>query len=162
MTFDPTGYLLTPDDGPHTWFLDTRMTVKAAAEQTGGAYTLIEWSAPTGFGPPLHVHDREDEAFYLLDGELVIDCGDQRWTARAGDFAFLPRGIQHTFAVTEGVARGLQLTTPSGFEQFVAEFGRPAEGPGLPVPSAPDVPRLIEVGERYGCRTLGPPAAERD
>lgn len=67
MSFDPTGYLLTPADGPHLWFLDTRMTVKAGADQTGGAFTLIEWSAPAGFGPPRHIHDREDEAFYILE-----------------------------------------------------------------------------------------------
>ncbi|WP_214323740.1 hypothetical protein [Nonomuraea sediminis] len=71
MSFDPTGYLLTPADGPHLWFLDTRMTVKAGADQTGSAFTLIEWSAPVGFGPPQHIHDREDEAFYILEGKTT-------------------------------------------------------------------------------------------
>ncbi|MEU7696262.1 quercetin 2,3-dioxygenase [Microbispora hainanensis] len=154
MSFDPTGYLLTPADGPHLWFLDTRMTVKAGADQTGGAFTLIEWSAPAGFGPPRHIHDREDEAFYILEGKLTIDCGDHRWTAGSGDFAFLPRRIPHSFIVTEGPVRGLQITTPSGFEQFIAELGRPAEHPGLPAPTPPDVPRLIETGRRYGQQIL--------
>jgi mannose-6-phosphate isomerase-like protein (cupin superfamily) len=159
MSFDPSGYLLGPDDGPHLWFLDTRMSVKAGADQTGGAFTLIEWSAPAGFGPPLHIHDREDEAFYILDGEITIDCGDHHWTAGPGDFAFLPRSIPHAFVVTGGPVRGLQLTTPSGFEQFIAEIGRPAEQPGLPAPSPPDIPRLIEAGSRYGHQILGPPPA---
>jgi quercetin dioxygenase-like cupin family protein len=132
MSFDPNGYVLTPADGDHRWFLDTRMTVKAGAKQTGGAFTLIEWSAPLGFGPPQHVHDQEDEAFYLLEGRLAIDCGDRHWTAGPGDFAFLPRGVPHCFAVTEGPVHGLQITTPSGFEDFLGELSRPATGPGLP------------------------------
>lgn len=159
MTFDPSGYVLEPADGPHTWFLDTRMTVKAGGDQTGGAFTLIEWSAPAGFGPPMHVHDREDEAFYILDGQLVVDCGDRRWTVGTGDFTFLPRGIPHSFLVVEGVVRGLQLTTPSGFESFLAELGRPADGTDLPTPSAPDIPHLIEVARRYDCRIVGPPTS---
>jgi len=157
MSFDPRGYHLKAADGPQLWFLDTRMSVKAGAEQTGGAFTLIEWAAPAGFGPPLHLHHNEDEAFYVLDGEIVIDCGDRRFTAGPGDFAFLPRGIPHTFVVTAGPVRGLQITTPSGFEEFIAELGRPAERPGLPEPSAPDVPRLIAAGQRFGHEILGPP-----
>ncbi|GAB3398994.1 quercetin 2,3-dioxygenase [Flindersiella endophytica] len=157
MTFDPAGYLLTPADGTPIWFLDTRMTVKAGGDQTGGAYTLIEWSAPEGFGPPLHVHNKEDEAFYLLDGQIAINCGDRRWTAGPGDFVFLPHGIPHSFLVTEGVVRGLQLTTPSGFEHFAAELGRPAEHSGLPTPSEPDVPHLIDVSRRYDYQIVGPP-----
>ncbi len=157
MSFDTDGYVLTRADGPDTWFLDTRMTVKAGREQTRGAFTLIEWAAPTGFGPPLHVHDHEDEGFYLLDGKLEVDCGDRHWQVAAGDFVFLPRGIPHSFVVTGGPVLGLQITTPAGFEQFIADLGRPAEHPGLPTPSAPDVPRLIEMGERTGRRIIGPP-----
>ena len=71
-SFDAGGYLLTPADGPQLWFLDTRMSVKAGAAQTGGGFTLIEWSAPPGFGPPRHQHDREDEAFYLLGGDITV------------------------------------------------------------------------------------------
>jgi quercetin dioxygenase-like cupin family protein len=161
MNFEGSGYLLTPADGPQLWFLDTRMSVKAGAAQTAGAFTLIEWSAPAGFGPPVHQHDREDEAFYLLAGEITVDCGDQRWTAGPGDFVFLPRGIPHSFMVSDGPARGLQITSPSGFERFVAELGRPAEHPGLPEPSAPDIPRLTEAGRRYGQQILGPPGSSR-
>jgi mannose-6-phosphate isomerase-like protein (cupin superfamily) len=159
MSFDASGYVLTPADGEQLWFLDTRMCVKAGADQTGGAFTLIEWSAPVGFGPPLHIHNREDEAFYLLEGQLAIDCGDKRWTVGPGDFAFLPRGIPHSFVVTEGPVSGLQITTPSGFEQFIAELGRPAQGPGLPAPSPPDIPLLIEAGQRFGHQIVGPPSS---
>ena len=157
MSFDPQGYVLGPDDGPQWWFLDTRMNIKAGGEQTHGAFTLIEWSAPAGFGPPLHRHDREDDAFYLLEGSVEIDCGDRHWSAGPGDFVFLPRGIPHGFVVSDGPVRGLQITAPAAFERFVADLGRPATGPGLPPPSQPDVTALIETGRRYGVETLGPP-----
>jgi quercetin dioxygenase-like cupin family protein len=154
--FEASGYLLTPVDGAHLWFLDTRMSVKAGAAQTGGGFTLIEWSAPAGFGPPRHQHDLEDEAFYLLAGEITVDCGDKHWTVGPGDFVFLPRGIPHSFMVAGDLARGLLITTPAGFERFAADLGRPAEHPGLPEPSAPDIPRLLEAAARYGQHILGP------
>jgi len=157
VSFDPNGYVLTPDDGEHLWFLDQRLVVKAGAEQTGGAFTLIEFAAPRGSGPPRHVHDLEDEGFYLLEGRLAIECGEQRWTAGPGDFAFLPHGIPHCFTVVEGPVHGLQFSNPSGFENFVADVGRPAEGPGLPPPEEPDIPRLTEASARNHIRILGPP-----
>lgn len=157
MSFDPLGYVLTPNAGHHVWFLDTRMSVKAGGDQTRGSFTFLEWTAPAGFGPPRHVHHREDEAFYLLDGELTVDCGDRRWTAGPGDFVFLPRGIAHSFVVARGPVHGLQITSPAGFEQFIDELGRPAEHLGLPEPSAPDVPLLIEASQRYGHEIVGPP-----
>ncbi len=157
MSFDPKGYLVTLDDGPQLWFLDTRMNIKAGGAQTGGAFTFLEWSAPAGFGPPLHRHERDDEAFYLLEGELSLDCGDKHFTAGPGDFMFLPRGIPHTFLVTKGPVHGLQITAPAGFEDFIAAAGRPAEAPGLPGHTEPDMPRLLAAAQRYGSQILGPP-----
>ncbi|HEY7489109.1 MAG TPA: cupin domain-containing protein [Streptosporangiaceae bacterium] len=75
--------------------------------------------------------------FYLLDGQITVECGDRRWQAGPGDFAFLPRGVPHAFIVTDGPVRGLQIAAPAGFERFVRELGRPAERPGLPDPSGP-------------------------
>ena len=160
-SFDASGYLLTPANGPQLWFLDTRMSVKAGAAQTGGGFTLIEWSAPPGFGPPRHQHDREDEAFYLLAGDITVDCGDQCWDG-------WPRRLRVPAprypAFLHGRRRpGTRAADhhPAGFEDFAAELGRPAEHSGLPEPSAPDIPRLIEASGRYGQRVsarLGPPA----
>ena len=157
MSFEPDGYLLTAGDGPQLWFAGTRMNVKAGGAQTGGAFTVIEWSAPAGFGPPLHAHGREDEAFYIIDGQISVECGGKRFTAGPGDFTFLPRGIPHTFLVTRGPVRGLQITAPAGFEEFIAEAGRPAQGPGLPELAEPDIARLAAAGQRYGHQILGPP-----
>ncbi len=115
------------------------------------------WSAPAGFGPPLHRHERDDEAFYLLEGELSLDCGDKHFTAGPGDFMLLPRRIPHTFLVTKGPVHGLQITAPAGFEDFIAAAGRPAEAPGLPEHTEPDMPRLLAAAQRYGSQILGPP-----
>jgi quercetin dioxygenase-like cupin family protein len=159
VTAVPGGYLLEAGEGRSTWFMDTRMTIKAAAEQTGGAFTLLEWQAPAGFGPPRHVHDQEDEAFFLLDGAIAVECGEQRWTAGPGSFVLLPRGVQHCFVVTDGPVRGLQITAPSGFEQYLDRLGRPPSHDGLPEPSAPDVPALAAAAADLGMRIVGPPMA---
>jgi quercetin dioxygenase-like cupin family protein len=157
VSFDPSGYALTAEDADALWFLDTRMTVLAGGDQTRGGFTFLEWEAPEGFGPPRHIHHQEEEASYLLDGEMTVQCGDREWTAGPAGFVFLPRGIPHAFVVTRGPARGLQITAPSGFERFIAELGRPADRPGLPDGMPPDIAALSEAGNRYGYETVGPP-----
>jgi uncharacterized cupin superfamily protein len=72
MTFDPAGYLRTTAEGQHLWFLDTLMSVKVGGAQTAGALTVLEWTAPLGFAPPRHLHQADDEVFYLLDGEITV------------------------------------------------------------------------------------------
>jgi mannose-6-phosphate isomerase-like protein (cupin superfamily) len=158
MSFDERGYVRGAGEGTDSWFLDTRMTVKAGFAQTGGAFTLLEFAAPVGFGPPRHVHHVEDEGFYVLDGELVVECGDRRWAAGPGGFVLLPRGIPHVFVVTRGPVRGLQITSPAGFEDLVAEIGRPPTGPGPP--GAQRARRATPRGRRPMLRPRDPrPAA---
>ncbi|WP_297549880.1 cupin domain-containing protein [Amycolatopsis sp.] len=72
-------------------------TVKATVESTGGAFGLLEASVPPGSGPPPHVHTRQDEAFYLLDGVLEVTAGEKTTVVRTGDFVYLPRGTAHWF-----------------------------------------------------------------
>jgi len=117
------------------------------------------WVAP-GFSPPLHVHHREDEAFWVLEGEVSLRCGDRTFRARAGSFAFLPRGVPHTFVVEGGApARMLTLLTPGGAERLFVEGGRPAEHDGLPPAAPPDIEALKRVSARYGSDVVGPPMA---
>lgn len=159
MSFEKEGYRLERDEGQAFWFLDARMTIKAGTDETAGGFTLLEFAAPSGFAPPLHVHHHEDESFYVLDGELVVHCGQQSWTVGPDTFVFLPRGIPHSFVVSRGPVRALQITSPAGFEQFVNELGRRPEGAGLPEPLPPDVPRVVEVSARHGYEIVGPPPA---
>lgn len=149
------GYVVASGDGDAIWFLGTLMTVKANAEQTQGAYTLIEQRVPPAFAAPPHVHDDEDEAFYVLDGDLRVQCGAHTWEVHSGEFVYLPRNVAHAFTVTSGSgAKLLQLTTPAGFEHFAREAGDIATARTLPEPAAPDIPKLMAAAEKYHKRML--------
>jgi mannose-6-phosphate isomerase-like protein (cupin superfamily) len=149
-----------PGGGQPIWFLRNRMTVKATAASTGGAFGLVESLVAPGFSPPMHVHHREDESFYVLDGELTMQCSEKRFVATAGAFVFLPRGVPHTFVVEgDRPARMLTFLTPGGGEGVFIEGGRRPEGEGLPPAAPPDVAALRAVSARYGAEIVGPPIA---
>ena len=152
-----------PGEGEATWFLNSRMVVRARGEATGGAYGLVESWIPAGFSPPLHVHRREDEAFFVLEGRVRFRCADREITGGPGTYVFLPRDVPHTFVVEgDETAHLLTLISPGGGEGFFLDAGRTPEGPGLPPPSRPDVEALARVAERYGSEILGPPLAPED
>ncbi len=151
-------FALADGDGERLWFLNSEITIKATAETTGGDLFLMETHVPAGFSPPLHVHHDEHEAFYVLEGELEIVCGTERYRAGAGAFAFLPSGIAHTFRVIEE-ARMLTIAVPGGVEGFFRGVSRPADGPGLPAPSAPYIAAVKQVAARYNTELVGPPLA---
>src|SRR5262249_57862315 len=90
--------------------------LKASRHSTGGALTVIETSI--GAGPPLHVHDREDECFYVLDGELSIRCGDDSFDAAAGSFVFLPRRRPPPVSAPGRPAPPLLVAFPGGPAAF--------------------------------------------
>jgi quercetin dioxygenase-like cupin family protein len=154
---------LGPGEGTPYWFLQNRMVLKATVQSTGGAGGLGEWLIAPGAAPPLHVHYQEDEAFYVLEGELTFKCGDETARATAGSFVFLPRGIPHGFVVeSDTPVRMLTLLVPGGGERIFVEAGRPAEGPGLPPAAPPDIPLLQRVARKYGNDIVGPPLARSD
>lgn len=95
--------------------------VKASVHSTGGGFTLIE--SNTGGGAPWHVHSREDEYFYVLDGEIVVWCGSEEFHAGPRSFIFLPRGIPHAWDVKSGTrATLLMMTVPAMLDEFLREF----------------------------------------
>jgi mannose-6-phosphate isomerase-like protein (cupin superfamily) len=160
QTTAPDASFLEPGEGQVIWFLRNRMTIKATARSTGGAYGLVESLIAPGFSPPLHVHHREDEAFWVLEGAVSMRCGDRTFRAGPGAFVFLPRNVPHTFVVEGDVpARMLTLLTPGGGEGVFIEGGRRAEGDGLPPAAPPDIEALKRVSERYGAEIVGPPMA---
>jgi quercetin dioxygenase-like cupin family protein len=133
-------YALGPNQGEALWFFGNLVTVKAATNDTGGSYTLSEWLNPPGFASPVHVHHSEDEAIYVLDGQVEFHCGEQVFAAGPGAFVLLPKGVPHWLQVTSDVpVRSLVLTTPAQFERFVAEAGEPARARQLPPPGPPDL-----------------------
>lgn len=144
--------------GEAIWFLGGLLTVKADGRATGGGFDLIEQRWPVGFAPPPHIHRREEESFFILEGEVAFRCGEQSFRAGPGDAVVLPRGVPHTFRVEgDTPARMLALYTPAGARGFFAAVGQPAERRELPPPAPPDVPRLLAVAPEYGIEILPPP-----
>jgi mannose-6-phosphate isomerase-like protein (cupin superfamily) len=150
--------VLRSDEGRAMWFLGNLVTVKAAAEDTSGRATVVEFLNPPGFGPPLHRHLHEDEMFLVLEGEARFLCGGEELAAGPGDFVFLPAGLPHTFLVGPGgPLRTLQITTPGGFEDFAAAVGEPAAERRLPEPGPIDPAALAHAAQLHGVEILGPP-----
>jgi quercetin dioxygenase-like cupin family protein len=149
---------VAPGEGEAVWFLQNRMVIKATAESTGGAFGLVESLIAPGAAPPMHVHYDEDEAFYVLEGELTFQCGDATARATKGSFVFLPRGVPHGFVVeSDTPVRMLTLLVPAGSERMFVEGGRPAEHDGLPPVAPLDIPQLQRVAQKYGNAIVGPP-----
>lgn len=138
-------------------FLGLPTLLRATGASTRGAFGLIEqWKMPPGFASPYHVHRREDEAFYILEGEIAFVCGGQWITAGPGSYVFGPRNIPHGFRV-EGTAnaRLLLLCAPAGFEQFVLDLSEPEPASGAS-PTPPDMAKLAATAANYGIEILGP------
>jgi len=150
---------LGPGEGESLWFLGFHTSIKASAETTAGRVDVIEHLAPRGAGSPLHVHTREDEWFYVIEGGLTFWVGGQVIDAPAGSFVYGPRQIPHTFLVSSDTARFLLVTEPGGFAQFVRAFAQPADAVVIPPPATepPDVAAMSRLAAVYGVEILGPP-----
>lgn len=155
----PTPLVRSPGEGRAIWHLDTLMTFKALADETGGRLAVWEQLLPSGSSPPLHVHHHEDEAWFVLEGTVTFQVADSTWTAEAGSFVWAPRGLPHSFRVDSPDARLLALSVPGGFDRFVDATGRPAEAATLPPPpdGPPDMAALVAAAREHGMEVLGPP-----
>ena len=131
----------------------------ATGEDTNGKYALWEAIVPPGGGPPPHVHSREEEGFYVLEGEVTFTVNGERVVAKAGTFANMPVGTPHSFKNESGrPARMLISVAPAGLERMFAEVGVPlAEGAtsALP-PTKEEIDRLLAVAPNYGSEILLP------
>jgi quercetin dioxygenase-like cupin family protein len=136
--------------------MGTLVRLKATGEQTWGGFSLVEELFPAGYATPLHIHHAEDEAFYVLEGEVTVFCGDQKLKAGPGTYVYEPRGIAHGFRAGNTPARLLILFTPSGFDQFFVEMGRPAKELVLPPAEHPDVEKIITLAAKHQTEVLGP------
>jgi len=124
-----------PREGRSVWLLGGRYTFKVTGKQTGGSYGTVEAECFPGDEAPPHVHHREDESFYIIEGEMSFLLGDKSFLAKSGAFLHIPRGMVHAFKNnTRSVVRMLVTYSPAGFEQFFDRVGRPAE-PGVPRPA---------------------------
>jgi quercetin dioxygenase-like cupin family protein len=146
-------------EGEALWFLGTLATVKASADTTGGRVAVMEQLAPRGSGSPLHVHRREDEWFYVIEGALTFWVGGQVIDAPAGSFVYGPRDIPHTFVVSSDEARFLLVAEPAGFESFMRACAEPAQELAIPPEPTepPDFDHLAAMAAERGIEILGPP-----
>lgn len=151
--------MIARDAGDHFHFLNTLYTAKISSEQTHGQFTAMEFLAPRNFGPPLHRHDAEDELFYIADGQMWFSCGEADALHQTGAVVWLPRGLPHTFQVRSETARVFQVSTPGGFETFVAALGQATGDPVLPTPEEIDPGHVAQVCARFNIEVLGPPPA---
>jgi quercetin dioxygenase-like cupin family protein len=127
-------------------------------EETGGAYFSMEAIVPPGGGPPPHIHRREDETFYVVEGECSILLGDDWITAGAGDFVNVPRGVVHHFQNHGAEAMRMIVTfTPAGLETFFEETLERQVDATAPIPDNVDAvaARYVAAAPRYGLEFLG-------
>jgi quercetin dioxygenase-like cupin family protein len=151
-----TGYTVAAGEGERTWIVGDTMTFKATGESTGGSLVLLENVTAPGGGPPPHIHTREDEFFYVLDGAFEIRIGDELHRVGPGGFAFVPRGTVHNFRNTaETPSRILIGFTPGGIEGFFRESGRPAidDGPA-PAVDEGEIARTMAAAREYGLEAV--------
>jgi quercetin dioxygenase-like cupin family protein len=153
---------LQPGEGESYWFFGQLVTIKASAETTAGQVGITECFGPRGTGSPLHVHGKEDEWFFVLDGELTLWVAGTTHVLPAGAFAYGPQGIPHTFTVTSETAHFLLVVNPGGFESFVRAVGEPARSLTIPPAddSEPDPAQfaaLVALAAEYGIEIIGPP-----
>jgi len=145
MSFSHGGVVLGAGEGKTISVLGDSYTYKAAKEETGGAYALIEGTV-VGDGPPPHIHTTEEEAFYVLEGELNVLVGERTVTATAGAFVLVPRGTVHTFSKAgTASAKILIIISPAGFEEIA--------GP-------PDLEKIMALAPKYHLEIVGPPPGQ--
>lgn len=152
-------YALNHDEGEKCSFFGSLTWIKATGEQTGGAHCLIEQVIPPGAGSPWHLHRREDETFYVIDGEVLFIIGDeeQRITAGPGSLVFGPRETPHGFrAEGSAPARMLMVAAPAGFERFLLALSEPAPAAGFLPDGALDMEKIMAEAAKADIDILGP------
>ncbi len=154
QTLEPV--VVRQDEGEARWWFEGLAVIRATGADTGGQMTIVEMTEPPGHEAPLHVHHREDEAFFILEGSATIQVGDETFELSAGDYAFGPRDIPHRYTIGDQGCRMLFICTPAGFENLVRDMSEPAKSRTLPPPSEeePDWARVAAVAEANGCELL--------
>lgn len=151
-----------PGEGPATWAMGSLFERLVSGEDTQGAFDLSVVTQPPGIATPLHVHTNEVEAFYVLEGTLMYQAGDQMHELAAGCFIYLPQGVPHAFRITGTTpVRFLGFIAPAGLMRLYDEVGMPAREHRLPGSDGfsidEEIPRWNEIGPRYGLQVVGPP-----
>jgi quercetin dioxygenase-like cupin family protein len=152
--------LVMPGGGRKVAIAGDVYQIKLIGAETGGRYALCEFFVPPGGGPPPHIHTREDEAFYVLGGELTFTVAGTEFVVPAGGFLNAPRGVAHRFTnACDKPARAIVIASPAGLEDFFLEIGQPWDeayrAPGPPTPE--QIAKLLATAPKYGIEILPPP-----
>ncbi len=150
---------VAPSEGKTLWVLGDLYRFLADSGDTNGAFALFETTATPGLpGPPPHIHHREDEALYVLEGELELNVEGSISTAGPGSFVNIPKGTLHTWRNAGSThAKVLGMVAPGGFEGFFEEVGEPATDPSSPPAGPPDVEKVMATAPKYGLEMPPPP-----
>ena len=145
------------DEGEARWWLGSLAVIKVTAAETAGLMSVVEITDPPGSETPWHVHHREDEGFWILEGSATFQVGDMTIDAQVGDYLFGPRDVPHRYTVGPDGCRMLFLMTPGGFEKLVVGMSEPARNRTLPPLSdqEPDWDHVAAVAAANGCELLG-------
>ena len=141
------------------WFGPNLVTFLITSVETNGAFALIRTTIRKGFEPPLHIHSREDESSYILDGEILYRAGDLEFIAKAGELVHLPKQVAHTFKPVTDTVTLLLIMTPGGFEEMFRHCSRPATELALPQvtgdrPNTNFLKLMVESNEALGVTLL--------
>ena len=139
-----------PGDGRSIDLGNFAMVVKAEADETGSAFSLLEAAEPAGFGPPMHIHHNAAEAFYVLAGEYVIFLDGGEILCPTGSFIYIPPGMRHGFRVGSVPSRKLNLYTPAAMVGYFDDLSASISS------GESDATRLDEISLRYGMEVIGP------
>lgn len=148
--------VVTAQEGEARWWFGALAVIKARAADTAGQLTIVEVTEPPGAQAPLHVHHREDESFWILEGSVTLYVGDTVIHAGPGDYAFGPRDVPHRYDVGPEGCRMLFICTPGGFEDLVREMSVPAASRTFAPPpdSLPDMELVAAIAVAHGCELL--------
>jgi quercetin dioxygenase-like cupin family protein len=153
-------FLMKPGDtrtGKVFDILGDQVLLKVAGSDTNGQLAVMEGRTPPLAGPPLHRHQREDEAFYVLEGEYLFEVDGKQFCGGPGDVAFAPRGTAHTFQnVSDRPGRVAIIVQPASIENFFAELSAACQSMG-----EPDLSVIVPIFHKFGLELLGPPLSAR-
>jgi quercetin dioxygenase-like cupin family protein len=153
-------YWLARGDGDAIWMFDSLDTIKADAGQTGGGLSAVEFLDFEGSSVPLHVNERWDRSFYVLEGDYRFVIGEDTTTVSSGAWVFVPRDTAHAWRCNSTEGRLLAIATPGGVEAFYRGVGERVSDRGrLPSRTAPDVEALARAAADNGIAIVGPPPA---
>jgi quercetin dioxygenase-like cupin family protein len=151
-------YALGREEGEAIWMFDSLDTIKADVEHTRGGFTVVEFLDFEGSSVPLHVNDRWDTGFYILDGEYTFAIADDTLAASPGTWLFVPRKTAHAWRCDSAEGRLLNVTVPGGLEGFYRQAGESVpDRTHLPARSEPPVEPLSSTATQYGIKIVGPP-----